>query len=182
MHPAVLVLFLVSGALAYECRCMCSGIIYANSNSYDCANYCAATISARGGKGRLLNGSSSSYYYSRWSPGAYAGLGLGLLALLVGVLVAACLYRRRKAADATPAPQPVYLNPAYNSNPTYSSPSYGTAYQKPPPSYADQPGNAPVAYPTAPTSYAEPAQPPPGFYAPPSQPPPNQQSLGTYRV
>ncbi|KAI8824672.1 hypothetical protein BJ741DRAFT_62227 [Chytriomyces cf. hyalinus JEL632] len=197
MHPVVLVLFLVSGALAYECRCMCSGIIYANSNSYDCANYCSATISARGGKSRvcpngsltwqLLNGSSSSYYYSRWSPGAYAGLGLGLLALLVGVLVAACLCRRRKAAVATPAPQPVYLNPVYNANPAYgsnaaySSPSYGTANQKPP-SYADQQGNAPVAYPTAPTSYAEPAQPPPGFYAPPSQPPPNQQSLGTYRV
>ncbi|KAI8840797.1 hypothetical protein BJ741DRAFT_36082 [Chytriomyces cf. hyalinus JEL632] len=194
MHPIVLVLFLVSGALAYECRCMCSGIIYANSNSNDCANYCSATIAARGGKNavcpsgsltwQLVNGSSSNYYYSRWGAGSYAGLGLGLLALLVGVLVAVWFCRRRKAAaDVNTAPQPMYLNPVnYDSNPTYSSPGYGTGNQNPPPSYANQQSNAPVVYPTAPTSYAEPAQPPPGFYTQPSQPPPNQQSLGTYRV
>ncbi|KAJ3249597.1 hypothetical protein HDU77_007683 [Chytriomyces hyalinus] len=199
MHAIVLVLFLVSGALAYECRCMCSGIIYANSNSNDCANYCSATISARGGKNavcpngsltwQLVNGSSSSsYYYSRWGPGSYAGLGLGLLALLVGVAVAVWFCRRRKASEVnTAAPQqPMYLNPVnYDSNPTYMSSGYNNQNpppQPPPPSYANQQSNVPVVYPTAPTSYAEPAQPPPGFYAPPSQPPPNQQNLGTYRV
>ncbi|KAJ3226368.1 hypothetical protein HDU81_007360 [Chytriomyces hyalinus] len=190
MHPIVLVLVLVSGALAYECRCMCSGIIYANSNSYDCGNYCSATVTARGGRNAVCpNGSlawqqvdgSSSYYYNSWTGGAYAGLCLGLLALLVGVVVAICLCRRRKAATLITSPQPVYLNPVYNSNPTYTSPGYITADQSALPSYANQPTSAPVVYPTAPASYAEPAQPPPGFYAPPAQPPPNQQNLGTYR-
>ncbi|KAI8831774.1 hypothetical protein BJ741DRAFT_651491 [Chytriomyces cf. hyalinus JEL632] len=187
MHPIALVLFLVSGALAYECRCMCSGIIYANSNAYDCGNYCAATLSARGGKSKVCPNGSLAWQLVdgsslRWSAGGYAGLVLGTMALVVGVLVAVWFCRRRKTADLNTAPQPVYLNPVYNSSPVYTSPSYGTANQNAPSSYANQASNAPVAYPTAPTSYAEPAQAPPGFYAPPSQPPPNQQSLGTYRM
>ncbi|KAI8831773.1 hypothetical protein BJ741DRAFT_580520 [Chytriomyces cf. hyalinus JEL632] len=192
MHPIVLVLFLVSGALAYECRCMCGGRIYAESNSNDCGNYCAATIAARGGRGavcpngpltwQVVNG-SSSYYHNRWPVGAYAGLCLGILALVAGVFVAVWFCRRPQLANTNFVPQPAYLNPVHNSNAEHdSSPPYDSnPNQKPPSSHANQQTDAPVVYPAAPISYAEPSYPPPGFHAPPSQPPPNQQSLGTYQ-
>ncbi|KAI8824673.1 hypothetical protein BJ741DRAFT_62169 [Chytriomyces cf. hyalinus JEL632] len=180
MHPIVLVLFLVSGALAYECRCMCSGRIYASSNSNDCGNYCAATIAARGGSGAVCpNGPLTwqvSSYHNRWPAGAYAGLCLGLLALVAGCFVVVWLCRRPQLANTNLVPQPVYLDPVRNSNPADDS----NPDQKPPPSHANRQTDVPVVYPAAPISSAEPSQ-PPGFYAPPSQPPPNQQSLGTYR-